>query len=126
MGGACQAPVSHLLLFSPQRNSIKNPKNFSKIPLPLNSRRFFLFSLPLLLPISIKPTSWSDAFAASYDPLTLAEKNDSAALSKRVSEALELLEKGRELQAVGDFKNALDYFTLVSSLSFLFYFLFGF
>ncbi|KAJ4715345.1 Tetratricopeptide-like helical [Melia azedarach] len=113
MGGACQAPVSHLLLFSPQRNSIKNPKNFSKIPLPLNSRRFFLFSLPLLLPISIKPTSCSDSFAASYDPLTLAEKNDSAALSKRVSEALMLLEKGRELQAVGDFKNALDYFTLV-------------
>ncbi|KAH9668930.1 hypothetical protein KPL70_021582 [Citrus sinensis] len=121
--GAYQAPVCHLLLSGSQseaqrRNPIKTPK--TPLQLPLTSRRLLFFSLPfsslLLLPnnrkITNKPSS-SDAFAATYDPLTQAEKDASAAVSSRVSDALELLEKGRELQAIGDFNKALQYFTLV-------------
>ncbi|KAK9230224.1 hypothetical protein WN944_023191 [Citrus x changshan-huyou] len=121
--GAYQAPVCHLLLSGSQseaqrRNPIKTPK--IPLQLPLTSRRLLFFSLPfsslLLLPnnrkITNKPSS-SDAFAATYDPLTQAEKDASAAVSSRVSDALELLEKGRELQAIGDFNKALQYFTLV-------------
>ncbi|KDO51674.1 hypothetical protein CISIN_1g027087mg [Citrus sinensis] len=120
---AYQAPVCHLLLSGSQseaqrRNPIKTPK--TPLQLPLTSRRLLFFSLPfsslLLLPnnrkITNKPSS-SDAFAATYDPLTQAEKDASAAVSSRVSDALELLEKGRELQAIGDFNKALQYFTLV-------------
>ncbi|KAL9459548.1 hypothetical protein AB3S75_002865 [Citrus x aurantiifolia] len=121
--GAYQAPVCHLLLSGSQseaqrRNAIKTPK--IPLQLPLTSRRLLFFSLPfsslLHLPnnrkITNKPSS-SDAFAATYDPLTQAEKDASAAVSSRVSDALALLEKGRELQAIGDFNKALQYFTLV-------------
>lgn len=126
--GAYQAPVCHLLLSGSQseaqrRNPIKTPK--IPLQLPLTSRRLLFFSLPfsslLLLPnnrkITNKPSS-SDAFAATYDPLTQAEKDASAAVSSRVSDGLELLEKGRELQAIGDFNKALQYFTLVSTFFF--------
>lgn len=128
--GAYQAPVCHLLLSGSQseaqrRNPIKTPK--TPLQLPLTSRRLLFFSLPfsslLLLPnnrkITNKPSS-SDAFAATYDPLTQAEKDASAAVSSRVSDALELLEKGRELQAIGDFNKALQYFTLVSTFIYFF------
>ncbi|KAL5820857.1 hypothetical protein ACOSQ3_022739 [Xanthoceras sorbifolium] len=113
--GACKAPISHLLLSSEEPNPIKTPK----IPSPLNTRRLLLLSLPLCSSLVCKncektttPTS-GNAFAASYDPVSPAERDASAVLSRRVSEALELLEKGRELQALGDFTKALDYFTLV-------------
>lgn len=129
--GAYQAPICHLLLSGSQseaqrRNPIKTPK--IPLQLPLTSRRLLFFSLPfsslLLLPnnrkITNKPSS-SDAFAATYDPLTQAEKEASAAVSSRVSDALALLEKGRELQAIGDFNKALQYFTLVSTFFFFFF-----
>ncbi|KAK3211719.1 hypothetical protein Dsin_016425 [Dipteronia sinensis] len=111
---ACKAPISHLLLSSQE----PKPITTHKIPSPLNTRRLLVFSLPLssslLLPFenTIKPSS-NNAFAASYDPVSQAERDASAVLSRRVSEALELLEKGRELQALGDFNKALNYFTLV-------------
>ena len=35
-------------------------------------------------------------------------------MSQRVSEAVELLEKGRQLQAQGDFNAALSYFSKVT------------
>lgn len=122
--GAHQAAVCHLLRSGSQsedqrRNPIKTPK--IPLPLPLTSRRLLFFSLPFssfLLPnnrkITNKPSS-SDAFAATYEPLTQAEKDASANVSRRVSDALELLEKARELQAMGDFNKALQYFTLVST-----------
>lgn len=131
--GASKAPISHLL-FSPSSTSprksgtlnsnAKPLKPVSKTPLP--SRRLFLFSVPLptllLFPLSssgvntntIQPSSFYSV--ASFDPVSSGEREASAAISQRVSEAVELLDKGRELQAKGDFNQALEYFTQVPSL----------
>lgn len=56
--------------------------------------------------------------------MSQAEKEASAAVSTRVAEGVELLEKGRELQAQGDFNKALAYFTLVGYITYSFYCLF--
>ncbi|XP_061950425.1 uncharacterized protein LOC133673568 isoform X2 [Populus nigra] len=47
----------------------------------------------------------------NFDPVSQAEKEASDAISRRVTEAVELLEKGRELHSQGDFNEALLYFT---------------
>jgi len=77
-----------------------------------SNRRLLLFSVPIFAAVKS-----ANAIAATaekyYDPVSQAEKESSAALSGRVSEAVELLEKGRELQAKGDFNEALLYFTQV-------------
>lgn len=126
---ACEAPISHLLISCGKPTSFKNPVKALKFPVPLklNTRRLLLFSLPLssilLLQNTVQPrpsSRFGTAFGATFDPVTQAEKDASAALSQRLSEALELLEKGRELQALGDFTKALDYFTLV--IYFFFYY----
>ncbi|KAF2284442.1 hypothetical protein P3X46_012990 [Hevea brasiliensis] len=117
--GACKAPISNLQL--PSSSPInKTPENIT--------RRFFLFSLPLCASSSIVtttpllvlanniPTVQANscvARAESYDPVNRAEKEASATLSRRISEAIDLLEKGREFQAQGDFIDALLYFTQV-------------
>ncbi|KAL4183749.1 hypothetical protein AMTRI_Chr11g156630 [Amborella trichopoda] len=77
------------------------------------SRRSLFFSVPsssliFLLSLSTKPL-----LSAPFDPLTPSEKKASIALSERVSDALKLLDKGRELQAQGNFQQALNYFTQV-------------
>ncbi|KAF7840116.1 tetratricopeptide repeat protein [Senna tora] len=81
------------------------------------NRRLLLFSLPLsgflLLPNQFESGSSSSYAATQYDPVTPMEKDASDLLSQRVSEAVELLEKGRELQAQGDFNGALGYFSQV-------------
>ncbi|XVF16990.1 hypothetical protein REPUB_Repub10bG0078500 [Reevesia pubescens] len=129
--GACKAPISHLL-WSPKPNNTKTLKVKIPSPLMLNpetssscSRRSLLFSLPLstlpntlsllLIPSSIKllEPSFMGALAASYDPVSQAERDASTLISRRVSEAVELLERGREFQALGDFPKALQFFTLV-------------
>ncbi|XP_017701515.2 uncharacterized protein LOC103720519 [Phoenix dactylifera] len=74
-------------------------------------RRSLLLSLPLSILLST-PTS-AAAPAPSYDPLSDSEKNASAALSGRVSDATQLLDLARDFQAKGDFPQALDYFSLV-------------
>lgn len=104
--GACKAP--NFQMFVPC-NQNDEPSTTIKISSPLISRRLLLSSSGLL-PLCCAVTKGS---AAIYDPVTQAEREASAAVSKRVSEAVELLEKGRELQAVGDFNKALQYFTLV-------------
>ncbi|KAG5245066.1 hypothetical protein OIU76_002759 [Salix suchowensis] len=123
--GACKAPISNLLLPSPPPSPPTPNQNTT-------TRRLLLFSLPLLttatttnlLPLSTTgaqiPSVNSSiqlnscwALAESYDPVSQAEKEASTAISKRVSEAVELLEKGREFQAQGDFSEALLYFTLM-------------
>jgi len=138
--GASKASISHLLPSSSLRNSnnlnskakpiqVKVP--ISKTPLqPNTNRRFFLFSLPLIPTTFLlftpppspsnsnahtaqKPTSLNYSALASFEPVSPEEREASATISRRVSEAVELLDKGRELQAQGDFNQALQYFTQV-------------
>ncbi|CAK7354872.1 unnamed protein product [Dovyalis caffra] len=125
--GVCKAPISNLLLPSPTP-----PPPSPPTPNPrATTRRLLLFSLPLftaatsanLLPLSTTGTKIASAssrqlnfnscwaLAESFDPVSQAEKEASAIISRRVSEAVELLEKGRELQAQGNFNEALLYFT---------------
>ncbi|KAK9291937.1 hypothetical protein L1049_019889 [Liquidambar formosana] len=122
--GVSKAPISHLLLpTSPNPNTLQtlNPnktlKPISKTP-PFRPNRRVLLSFLLLLPSGsgsggsiLQPSS---CFAlASFDPVSPAERDASVDVSRRVTEAVEFLEKGRELQAQGDFTGALDYFTRV-------------
>ncbi|RWW23418.1 hypothetical protein GW17_00012342 [Ensete ventricosum] len=55
----------------------------------------------------------SVAAGPSFDPVTDREREASAVLSRRVSDAIRLLDLARDLQAKGDYSQALDYFTLV-------------
>ncbi|XP_023512389.1 uncharacterized protein LOC111777156 [Cucurbita pepo subsp. pepo] len=112
--------IPHLLFPSSSTNPNPNPNKPSKpISFPrLPTRRLLLFSLPiataLLLPIPSNPIQPSSCGALeSFDPVSRSEREASAAISRRVSEAVELLDKGRELQALGDFDHALLYFTQV-------------
>ncbi|RDY07121.1 hypothetical protein CR513_08812, partial [Mucuna pruriens] len=104
MVGACRAAISHI---PPAQTRIQNSE--SRVQLP--NRRSFLFSLPLssflLLPAS------SSYAATMFDPVTASERQASALVSQRVSQAVDLLDKGRALQAQGDFKGALQYFSQV-------------
>ncbi|XP_021899788.1 uncharacterized protein LOC110816071 isoform X2 [Carica papaya] len=123
MGGTCEVPISRLLLSSTKASNANPHKPSANSVIPKTTRRFLLFSLPLstlsataLLPLStdnaVRLTSPS-VFAASFDPVSQAERDASTSVSRRISEAVGLLEKGRELQARGDFSKALDYFTQV-------------
>ncbi|KAK4566989.1 hypothetical protein RGQ29_003010 [Quercus rubra] len=139
--GASKASISHLLPSSSSlRNSnnlnskvkpiqVKVP--ISKTPLqPNTNRRLFLFSLPLIPTTFLlftpppspsnsnahtaqKPGSLNYSALATFEPVSPKEREASATISRRVSEAVELLDKGRELQAQGDFNQALQYFTQV-------------
>ncbi|XP_065021119.1 uncharacterized protein LOC135646008 [Musa acuminata AAA Group] len=55
----------------------------------------------------------SVAAGPSFDPVTDREREASAVVSRRVSDAIRLLDLARDLQAKGDYSQALDYFTLV-------------
>lgn len=118
--GASKAAIPHLQIPSPNPNP-KTPKTL-KTSLMLNpetkysssSRRFLLFSLPLatlILPSS--SSSFMSALAASFNPVSQAERDASNLITRRVTEAVELLERGKELQAQGDFPKALQFFTSV-------------
>ncbi|KAK7399379.1 hypothetical protein VNO78_10561 [Psophocarpus tetragonolobus] len=123
MAGACRAPISHLSPLNP-----KTRIHYSQSRAQLPNRRLFLFSLPLstvlFLPFpsfgdgnsatSDKLQHGSSSYAATiYDPISAPEREASALVSQRVSQAVQLLEKGRELQAQGDFSAALHYFSQV-------------
>jgi hypothetical protein len=118
---ASKAPIINLLLLLPSYSSHRNSNTINSnakhlkpiLKTPLPNRRLFLFSLslPTLL---LQPTS---CYALpSFDPVTSTEREASAAISRRVSEAVDLLDKGRELQAKGDFNQALGYYTQVPAL----------
>ncbi|KAA8531078.1 hypothetical protein F0562_005787 [Nyssa sinensis] len=122
--GARTASISHLLHPTPP-NPNKNPNLKPQYPnarktliKPIISqttptiqrRHLLLFSLPMS--VAIQFSSGFSALAA-FDPVSPAERDASAAVSIRVSEAVELLERGRDLQAQGDFSQALEYFTQV-------------
>ncbi|CAN6567603.1 unnamed protein product [Malus baccata var. baccata] len=121
---ACKAPpIPHLL---PTSSSSTQPAN---VKWPLLSRRLVLLSLPLatfLLPSkascsdtnssnvnSTTPSGSTSSARTSFNPISAAERDASDAISGRISDALALLEKGRELQALGDFDQALVCFTQV-------------
>lgn len=115
--GACRAPICHLPLWKP-KTRIQNSQSKASTPPPIfRNRRLFLFSLPLssflLLPVPSFADGSSSYAATMFDPLTASEREASALVSQRVSQAVELLEKGRELQAQGDFAGALQYFSQV-------------
>lgn len=108
--GSCQLSFIHLPFLCKQK-----PKTLHKISLSSSSTRrgLLLFTLPISgLLSNISPLSCA-ASLPKFDPVSPSEKDASAVLSQRVSEAVELLEKGRELQAQGDFRQALDYYTQV-------------
>lgn len=79
-------------------------------------RRSLLLNLAIFAPYAV--VSKQPCFAAEgYDPVTEVEKKASSSIAKRINVAVGLLDKGRELQAKGDFVGALDYFTQVSYIS---------
>ncbi|XP_054807302.1 uncharacterized protein LOC129309669 [Prosopis cineraria] len=118
MGASCKAPH---ITYLPSPLLRRNPKFMIQNCHSPNSRRQFpnrrllLFSLPLsgFLLLPHKFQSGPSYAADQYDPVTPIERDASAVISQRVSEAVELLEKGRELQAQGDFNGALSYFSKV-------------
>lgn len=114
MVGAYKAPISYLFLHKPKTRIQNSHTKASAAPIfraQVPSRRLFIFSLPLSSFLFL-PTSNSYA-ATVYDPVSASERDASALVSQRVSQAVELLEKGRELQAQGDFSAALDYYSKV-------------
>ncbi|CAK8578994.1 unnamed protein product [Lathyrus sativus] len=124
VGACCRAapPISHLPLPNPKTNKLQNFQHTKSSPPPSLSmsqfpnRRLFLFSLPLSSLIFLPFPAFSEdnsVIATEYDPVTLSERDASALISQRVSRGVELLEKGRELQALGDFNGALQYFSQV-------------
>lgn len=131
MAGACsRAPISYLPLRNPKTRIYNSQTRVLQLP----NRRLFLFSLPLssfvLLPVpsfgdgngaidKFQHGSSSSYAATMYDPLSAAEREASALVSQRVSQAVDLLEKGRELQAQGDFTAALGYFSQVTKCTYL-------
>lgn len=120
--GAYKAPISHFLSSpNPNVKTVRTPL----VNLGTTSRRFLLFFLSSpILPATntlaldnakLLHSNITDALASSFDPVSQAEKDASSLISRRVSEAVELLERGKELQAQGDFPKALQFFTLVYS-----------
>lgn len=115
MVGAYKAPISYL---SPQKPKTTIQNSHCKASAPIfrvqfPTRRLFLFSSSLFLPILTFGEGPSSYAATMYDPVSTSEREASALVSERVSQAVELLEKGRELQAQGDFSAALHYFSKV-------------
>lgn len=121
MVGACRAsaapPISHLPLRNPKNRRRIQYSHQTKPSAPISraqtpNRRLFLLSLPLsgFLFLPFQAFGESDT---EYDPVTPSERDASALISQRVSLGVELLEKGRELQAQGDFNGALQYFSQV-------------
>ncbi|XP_077213921.1 uncharacterized protein LOC143848766 isoform X2 [Tasmannia lanceolata] len=110
--GAAKLPLLHLLVSDPKP---KTPKTQGKISVtPSTTRRVLFISLPISTLLVLPNTNpLLSAPLPNFDPVTPSEKNASIAISKRVSDAIELLEKGREFQAQGDFRQALEYFTQV-------------
>lgn len=113
MVGACRAPpISHLPLQKPKSRiqNCQSKASPSILRRQVPNRRIFLFSLPFSSHLLLSVSSYG---ATQYDPVSPSEKDASALISQRVSQAVELLEKGRELQAQGDFNGSLQYFSQV-------------
>ncbi|GKE52352.1 hypothetical protein Tco_1487508, partial [Tanacetum coccineum] len=122
--GSCSSsppPISHLL---PTNNNKTHPickqslivSSLTTKALELRRRRGRIQRRQLLVllsvPVSLSLCSSGVVLAASiFDPLTKAERAASNEVTRRVEEAVDLLEKGRDFQANGDYAQALQYFT---------------
>uniref|UniRef100_A0A0E0FAD6 MalT-like TPR region domain-containing protein n=1 Tax=Oryza meridionalis TaxID=40149 RepID=A0A0E0FAD6_9ORYZ len=78
------------------------------------TRRQLLVSSAASLLLAAAGSSEDAAAVTSYDPVTAAERAASASVSRRVGEAVRLLDLGRDLQARGEFPAALASFTAVA------------
>lgn len=123
--GTCKAPpISRFLLPTPQ--NIKTLIPIRRKPNPNSSNRRGLLISTTGLVLLLLPTPTPSSALPAFDPVSPNERAASSEVSRRISEAVGLLDKGRELQAQGDFQRALYYFTQVriwissSSLSLLF------
>ncbi|KAJ6820043.1 uncharacterized protein M6B38_399040 [Iris pallida] len=117
--GICKAPPPlPLALNSKKYHSSIPPTQTQTTPktVRISSRRrsLVLLSLPLST-LLLAPKSFAAAGdeEPAFDPVTAAERNASDTLSLRVTEAVRLLDLARELQAKGEFAQALDCFTQV-------------
>ncbi|KAL5993041.1 hypothetical protein ACLOJK_013961 [Asimina triloba] len=92
----------------------RRPHKLFAIHKPTTRRNILLFTLPistsLLLFSNPTPLSYSSPLP-NFDPVSPSEKDASEAFSQRFSVAFGLLDRGRDLQAQGDFNLALQYFT---------------
>ncbi|KAF5184467.1 hypothetical protein FRX31_025946 [Thalictrum thalictroides] len=115
---ACKAPISNLLLH-PSITTSSKPLNSKTLSSSSSSkRRLFLLSIPVSTTLLLFPIINLPPFSIAlpeFDPVTSQEKEASASMSQRVLKAIELLDKGREFQALGDFTQALNYFSQVVS-----------
>ncbi|KAL8134212.1 uncharacterized protein LOC141712838 [Apium graveolens] len=117
--GASAAPISHLLPKPPCQTAPKQPSISSSLSLCIQRRQLLLLSVPVISLTTIfhyNPKNSAAAAAAEapmYDPVSPAERDASLSVSQRVSQAVTLLDKGRDLQAQGDFIQALQCFNQV-------------
>ncbi|XP_058075733.1 uncharacterized protein LOC131224211 [Magnolia sinica] len=112
--GAAKPSLLHLLPSSPKPKTCKSGSSLQKpSAIQPTTRRSILFSLPISTTLLLfpNPTPISSAPLPNFDPVSPSEKDASLALSRRISIAVGLLDKGREFQAQGDFSLALEYFT---------------
>ncbi|PIA28538.1 hypothetical protein AQUCO_06900066v1 [Aquilegia coerulea] len=114
---ACKTPISNLLLH-PSTTTSKTLSSSCLTSSFSSKRRLFLLSIPVSTTLLLFPIINLPPFSIAlpeFDPVTPEEKDASASVSRRVLKAIELLDKGREFQALGDFTRALDYFSQVVS-----------
>jgi hypothetical protein len=105
----------------PTSPHLSHPKSFSSsLPFPSKAtKRSFLFLL-ISLPFSYLPALAETTSGDAFDPVTDMERQASADVSRRVAKAVELLDTAKDLQAKGDFPQALLFFTQVRTFSFIF------
>lgn len=114
--GVCKAPSPLPLTLNSKNHHSILPTQTQTVPKRVGSSRrsLLLLSLPLST-LLLAPKSYAAGAdeELTFDPVTSAERNASNTLSIRVTEAVRLLDLARELQAKGEFGQALDYFTQV-------------
>ncbi|KAK1628335.1 hypothetical protein QYE76_002650 [Lolium multiflorum] len=113
-----QPPVTPASTISTRATPLPRSPTISSSPSAATRRQLLVSAGGLLLIVaagSNNASSKGAAAAAGYDPVTEAERAASAAVSLRVGEAVRLLDLGRDLQARGEFPEALASFTAVVS-----------
>ena len=113
-----QPPVTPASTISTGTVPLLRPPTVSSPPSAATKRQLLVSAGRLLLIVAAGPNnaiSRGAAAAAGFDPVTEAERAASAAVSLRVGEAVRLLDLGRDLQARGEFPEALASFSAVVS-----------
>uniref|UniRef100_A0ACD5Y5R9 Uncharacterized protein n=1 Tax=Avena sativa TaxID=4498 RepID=A0ACD5Y5R9_AVESA len=113
-----QPPVTPASTISTGTAPLLRPPTISSPTSAATRRQLLVSAGGLLLIVAAGNNNGSSrgaAAAAGYDPVTEAERAASTAVSLRVGEAVRLLDLGRDLQARGEFREALASFTAVVS-----------